>query len=303
MFSSLWKRILAGILIVLTIAGVYFREEIIFNARLMNVVRVGNAYYEEYPYLTKNIKYGPKSHQVLDVYRPADDKAYPVVLYIYGGGWNSGNKELYALVAQKLVPQGMIVVVPAYQLYPDATYPTMVEDVATAIAWTKQHIATYNGDPTRIIVGGQSAGAQLSAMALLDPAVQQLTMTAPALCGYFGISGVYDIAEQYAYEYANGRTAPIMTAVMGGVERFEETSPRVQSLTVFPQTLLIHGDADDTVDISMSQQYADALSAATVPVTFKPYPGRGHSELLFHALTEEPGRLITDVTTFANACP
>jgi acetyl esterase/lipase len=66
---------------------------------------------------------------------------------------------------------------------------------------------------------------------------------------------------------------------------------------------MIHGDADDTVDISMSQQYADALSAATVPVTFKPYPGRGHSELLFHALTEEPGRLITDVTTFANACP
>ena len=53
MFSSLWKRILAGILIVLTIAGVYFREEIIFNARLMNVVRVGNAYYEEYPYLTR----------------------------------------------------------------------------------------------------------------------------------------------------------------------------------------------------------------------------------------------------------
>jgi acetyl esterase/lipase len=98
-------------------------------------------------------------------------------------------------------------------------------------------------------------------------------------------------------------TAPVMTAVMGGVERFAKTSPRLQSLAVFPRTLLIHGDADDTVDISMSQQYADALAAATVPVTFNPYPGRGHSELLFHALTEDPGRLITDVTTFANQCP
>jgi len=303
MFSSVWKRILAGILLVITLSGVYFREEIIFNARLMNVVRVGTAYYEEYPYLTKNIGYGPKAHQLLDVYRPDDNEKHPVVVYIYGGSWNSGNKELYALVAQKLVPQGMIVVVPAYQLYPDATYPSMVEDVANAIAWTKQNIASYNGDPTRIIVGGQSAGAQLSAMALLDPAVQQLTTTEPALCGYFGISGVYDIADQYAFEYANGRTAPVMTAVMGGVEGFSATSPRQQPLAVFPRTLLIHGDADDTVDISMSQQYADALSAATVPVTFKPYPGRGHSELLFHALTEEPGRLITDVTTFANACP
>ena len=54
MFSSLWKRILAGCLLILTLAGVYFREEIVFNARLMNVVRVGRAYYEEYPYLTKN---------------------------------------------------------------------------------------------------------------------------------------------------------------------------------------------------------------------------------------------------------
>ena len=303
MFRSLWMRIVAGILLVLIVVGVYFREEVIFNVRLLNVARVGNAYYAEYPFLTKNIAYGTKAHQVLDVYRPDDDATHPVVVYIYGGGWNSGNKELYALVAQKLVPLGMIVVVPAYQLHPDATYPTMVDDVARAIAWTKQNIADYHGDPTRIIVGGQSAGAQLSAMALLDPAVSGLTTAAPPICGYYGISGVYDIAEQYAYEYDHGRTAPVMTAVMGGEAHFRETSPQLQMLASFPRTLLIHGDADETVDISMSQHFQEALTVAGVQATFHTYPGRGHSELLFHALTENPGQLITDVTAFANACP
>ena len=303
MLRTLRSRILLGFLTLLICAAGIYREEIVFNVRLMNVAQQGNAYYADYPFLTKNIAYGTKSHQLLDVYRPDDNEQHPVVIYIYGGGWNSGNKELYALVAQKLVPLGMVVVVPAYQLYPDATYPSMVSDVAAAIAWTRTHIADYQGDPARIIVGGQSAGAQLSAMALLDPATAPTLAGSPSLCGYFGISGVYDIGEQYAFEVAHERTAPVMTAVMGGPEKFERTSPRLQNLTGFPQTLLIHGDADDTVDIVMSQHFTDALTEALVPVTFNTYPGRGHSELLFHALTESPGRLITDVTTFANSCP
>ena len=96
---------------------------------------------------------------------------------------------------------------------------------------------------------------------------------------------------------------PVMTAVMGGEAHFRETSPQLQMLASFPRTLLIHGDADETVDISMSQHFQEALTVAGVQATFHTYPGRGHSELLFHALTENPGQLITDVTAFANACP
>jgi acetyl esterase/lipase len=303
MLRTLRSRVLLGFLIVLISAAGIFREEIVFNVRLMNVARQGNAYYADYPFLTKNIAYGTKPHQLLDVYRPDDNEQHPVVIYIHGGGWNSGNKELYALVAQKLVPLGMVVVVPAYQLYPDATYPSMVSDVAAAIAWTRSHIADYQGNPARIIVGGQSAGAQLSAMAFLDPATAPALAGSPSLCGYFGISGVYDIDEQYAFEVSHGRTAPVMTAVMGGPTNFESRSPGQQNLTGFPQTLIIHGDADDTVDIGMSERFVDALKTASVPVIFNSYPGRGHSELLFHALTESPGRLIADVTAFADACP
>lgn len=303
MLQTRRARIVWGFVILLLCVGVFYREEIVFNVRLMNVVRLGNAYYAEYPHLTKDIAYGAEPHQRLDVYRPADDKPHPVVVYIYGGSWNSGNKELYALVAQKLVPLGMVVVVPSYKLHPDATYPSMVADVAAAIDWTQKNISEYTGDPARIIVGGQSAGAQLSAMALLDPVTQPVVAGDPPLCGYFGISGVYDIQSQYQFELDNGRTAPVMTAVMGGVANFKKTSPRQQNLSGFPRTLLIHGDADDTVDASMSHDFVSALSAAVVPATLNIYPGRGHSELLFHALTENPGRLITDVTSFAQSCP
>jgi len=297
------KVIFSSIVIIALAFGVWSWDEIIYNVRLLNAYRLGQAYYENNPSIAKNVAYGRAPHQLLDVYQPETPGSYPVVIYIHGGGWNSGNKELYALVAQKLVPFDVVVVVPRYQLHPDATYPQMRDDVAAAVAWTINNIAQYNGDPQRIVLGGQSAGAHLSAMAVFDRSVlAAYNLTPAAICGYYGISGVYDINAQYQFEVSQGRTAPVMTAVMGGVDAFAATSPIAYVHADLPQVLLIHGDQDETVPLQMSQDFYRALNDVRASVSLQIYPGRGHSELLFYTLTQNPGQLITDVVGLTQTC-
>lgn len=297
------RMIFSSIAIIVVIAGIWAWDEIVYNVRLFNAYRVGQEYYENNPNIAKDVPYGSQAHQILDVYQPEIPGSYPVIVYIHGGGWNSGNKELYALVAQKLVPYDVVVVVPRYQLYPDATYPQMSDDVATALAWTVENIAQYNGDPQRIVFGGQSAGAHLSAMTVFDRDVlAKYTLTPSAICAYYGISGVYDINAQYQFERDNGRTAPVMTAVMGGEALFDATSPITMVHADIPRVLLVHGDQDETVPLKMSQDFYDALTTVGANVSLEVYSGRGHSELLFYTLTQNPGQLITDVVALARDC-
>ncbi|MEK7323704.1 MAG: alpha/beta hydrolase, partial [Chloroflexota bacterium] len=218
--------------VVVAAGAVYYlvnREEIDYNLRLLNAKRIGDKFYAEYQYITKNITYGSQPRQKLDVYQPdpassnRTDPGYPVLVYIYGGSWNSGNKELYAPVAQRLLPDsstslragGVIVVVPDYRIYPEGKYREQTDDVAAALSWVLENIRDYGGDPARVVLGGQSAGAHLSALALLDEQwLAKYGHSSAEVCGYYGISGVYDINAQMDFERSNGGTAPIMTAVM-----------------------------------------------------------------------------------------
>lgn len=297
------RVIVSGVAIIGLVASIWAWDDMVYNIRLLNAYRLGQQYYETHPAIAKDVAYGSQPHQLLDIYQPDTPGSYPVIVYIHGGGWNSGNKELYALVAQKLVPYDVVVVVPRYQLYPDATYPQMRDDVATALVWTVNNIANYSGDPSRIVFGGQSAGAHLSAMTVFDRSVLATYQLSPsAICAYYGISGVYDINAQYQFEIDNGRTAPVMTAVMGGTSAFAATSPISYVHADIPRILLIHGDQDETVPLQMSHAFARALSDAGAMPILNMYPGRGHSELLFYTLTQSPGQLIEDVIAIARDC-
>ncbi len=307
-----WLTLAGAALAAGTIYYLVNREEINYNLRLLNAKRIGDKFYADYQYIVKNIAYGSQPRQKLDVYQPdpassnRTDLGYPVLVYVYGGSWNSGDKELYAPVAQRLLPGGMIVVVPDYRIYPKGKYREQTDDVAAALAWVLENIRDYGGDPARVVLGGQSAGAHLAALAFLDE--QWLTKyghSSAEVCGYYGISGVYDINAQMDFERSNGGTAPIMTAVMEGPDNFTAASPAayVRSRASVPPILLIHGDADETVPISMSENFQTKLVSAGVTSEFLVYEGTGHSGLLFDALASDPARLVTDLSKFARECP
>ena len=90
------------------------------------------------------------------------------MVFIHGGNWNSGSKNIYWFIGRRLASQGVVAVVISYRLSPEVQVPAMADDCAAAVAWTSQHIADYGGDPARIYVMGHSAGGGLAALLATD---------------------------------------------------------------------------------------------------------------------------------------
>src|SRR5262245_55023488 len=114
----------------------------------------------------RDIPYADPAHklQTLDVYSPAGAKDLPVVFWIHGGGWQTGDKKDVQLKPQAFNDKGFVFVSTNYRLLPDVEMGTIVRDVAKAVRWVHDHIAEYGGDPKRLFVMGHSAGAQLAAL-------------------------------------------------------------------------------------------------------------------------------------------
>lgn len=100
--------------------------------------------------------------------RYEQDSLQPVLIFVYGGNWNSGRKEIYNIAARNFARHGATVVVPDYTKSPDATALEMTAQIAQAINWTEENIANYGGDPNRIFITGHSAGGHLAALATMD---------------------------------------------------------------------------------------------------------------------------------------
>ncbi|KAF9578894.1 hypothetical protein BGW38_005089, partial [Lunasporangiospora selenospora] len=98
----------------------------------------------------------------------------PVIVYVYGGSWDSGHKSMLMPMAQNLASQGYVVVVPDYTLYPKAKIEDMVRDVQDAVVWTTQNATRYGGDPGNIYLMGSGSGAHVASLAIMHDAVQQL---------------------------------------------------------------------------------------------------------------------------------
>jgi len=105
----------------------------------------------------------------LNVFTPRNTaKKLPVLIYVHGGYWNSGNKDIYGFFGRNFAKKDVVTVIPSYTLSPNANYETMTQQIAQVIQWTKDSIANYNGDPDQIFVTGHSAGGHLVALATLD---------------------------------------------------------------------------------------------------------------------------------------
>src|SRR5213078_4100416 len=118
----------------------------------------------------RKIPYADKAdeRQVLDVYSPPHAKNLPVVFWIHGGGWQTGDKTDVQIKPQAFMDKGFVFVSTNYRLLPSADMATIVRDVAKSIRWVHDHIAEYGGDPKRLLIMGHSAGAQLAALICTD---------------------------------------------------------------------------------------------------------------------------------------
>lgn len=122
--------------------------------------------------LTSDVPYIENGHKrhVLDIYAPeaSTSSRLPVVFWIHGGGWQAGDKSDVALKPQVMTERGFVFVSTNYRLLPEVTMEELTGDIAASLGWVHKHIAEYGGDPSRIVVGGHSAGAQLAALICID---------------------------------------------------------------------------------------------------------------------------------------
>ena len=120
--------------------------------------------------LLSNIPYADPAHerQVLDIYTPDDAKNLPVVFWIHGGGWQTGDKTSVQIKPRVFVERGFVFVSTNYRLLPQVEMGVLIRDVAKSLGWVHKNIAGHGGDPRRIFVMGHSAGAQLAALLCID---------------------------------------------------------------------------------------------------------------------------------------
>ena len=119
--------------------------------------------------VTRNVPYATAhERQVLDVYAPAGARNLPVVFWIHGGGWQTGNKELVALKPKAFMDAGFVFVSINHRLLPAVDMAAITSDVAAALGWVHKNIAKHGGDPARLLVMGHSSGGQLAALMCTD---------------------------------------------------------------------------------------------------------------------------------------
>ena len=122
----------------------------------------------------KDVVYGQSSNKEdlkLNIFVPnnSENKKLPVLLFVHGGNWNSGNKDQYGFFGRNFAKKDVITVIPAYTLSPKANVDQMTTEIAQAITWVQKNIGNYHGDEKNLFVTGHSAGAQLVASAVLNP--------------------------------------------------------------------------------------------------------------------------------------
>jgi arylformamidase len=117
-----------------------------------------------------DIPYAETKHklQTLDVFSSVGAKGLPVVVWIHGGGWVTGDKTDVAIKPKAFVEKGFVFVSVNYRMLPEVDMETITSDVAKSVRWVHDHISEYGGDPKRLLIMGHSAGAQLAALICTD---------------------------------------------------------------------------------------------------------------------------------------
>lgn len=231
----------------------------------------------------------PKKN-LLDLFVPTG-RDWPTLVYVHGGGWTSGDKglraggaDIYGNIGRFYAARGIGVAVISYRLQPAVAWPQQLADVARAVAWVHRNVASYGGDPERIVVAGHSAGGQFASRIALDPApLAALGVDARIVKGFVSVSGAgLDLTDAeswrlgqprdyYAKRFRNGDTTD-------GWMR--EASPARFIDAHSPPALVMWAEGDPRDLRRQGQVLATKLRAAGVPTTTVVVPGSSHTRII-----------------------
>lgn len=239
-----------------------------------------------------DIAYGELPAQRLDVYMPPAANARPVVIFLHGGGWDSGDKNQYRFIGATLAEQNWIGVTINYRLYPDVKFPAFVDDAALAVQYVRAHAREWGGDPQQIYLLAHSAGAHIAMTLALDPEfLQARGGDGSWLRGVIGLAGPYDFIP-FSYDY--------MYDLFGPEASYPRSQPVNFARADAPALLLLHGLADKSVLPRNTINLTAAMQRVGGHVQTKYYEGVGHTDII--AALSKPARgrapVLADMKAF-----
>jgi len=236
--------------------------------------------------VTRNIEYGKGGGRplLLDLYTPKKlPKPAPAILFIHGGAWKSGRKEVYHYYCVKFAERGYVTATVSYRLTGEAPFPAAVQDCKCAVRWMRANAKQNNVDPDRIAVAGGSAGGHLSLMIAYASDVPELEGKG----GHAGVSsrvqavvnlyGPTDLTTDFALKSGD------LKAFLGGKsfadarKQYELASPITHLTEDDPPTLILHGTIDEIVPIKQADLLATKLKSVGVPHVYDRLKGWPHT--------------------------
>ncbi len=224
---------------------------------------------------------GDDKHR-LDLYAPESAEGVPIVVFVHGGTWQSGDRDyyrvvtgLYGNVGHALAAEGIATAVPSYRLWPDASMDAMLDDVAAAIVWAHAHAREAGADPGKLFVAGHSAGGHLVTLLATKPGALAARGVDPTwIRGVVSLSGALDMERARKVTKDQGVIALWPTA-----EDARAASPlRYLSSSPLPFLLLIGGRDYP----GLRQDFRAARALRLHNVESAEVPNLHHSDMVLH---------------------
>ncbi|GCD95944.1 alpha/beta hydrolase [Embleya hyalina] len=243
---------------------------------------------------------GPDGRVPVRVYTPSPATPLPVLVFGHGGGWCVCDLDTHDALCREIAVRAEVLVVSVdYRLAPENPYPAGPADFYAAASWVAGHAAEIGGDPTRVAVGGDSAGANLATVACLAARDRGGPTFRCQLLAYPGLDAVSERAGWTEMAHApmvGAETARSMWAAYaaGHDPRDPYLSPlHASDLSGLPPAIVVAPGYDHGRDDFAA--YAVALTKAGVAVDFRPYPGMLHGFLSYFAAVPACSRALDEV--------
>ncbi|MCP5559556.1 MAG: alpha/beta hydrolase [Verrucomicrobiaceae bacterium] len=251
----------------------------------------------------RSLPYVENGHarHVLDIYAPANAKNLPVVFWIHGGGWQTGDKANVQEKPAWFTKKGFVFVSINHRLLPEVDMGTLVRDVAKAFGWMHRHIAEHGGDPQRVVVGGHSSGAQLATLICTDDRyLKEEGVAFSSLIGCVPVDGdTYDIPAIIEVAETRRRVHHEPPAKFGHREKFgNDPAKHIDFSAVthvakgksIPPFLIVHV-ADHPDNSAQARRLAAVLKESEIPVTV--FGGKETNHTKINALIGTEGDATT----------
>jgi acetyl esterase/lipase len=267
--------------------------------------------------VARDVAYEPPAtadgKQRLDVWAPPGAQDAPVVVFVHGGFWQSGDRQyfepftgLYGNLGVALGDHGIVTVLPSYRLFPAVdSVETMLDDVAAAVRFTHDHIAPLGGHPEHIVLAGHSAGGHLVLQLVTNEGALEKRGVDPAwIKGVVPISGIFDVVAASASATAEVRASlwePLFGTDPTRWSPLQQLSPAVARKT--PLLFLVGSDDYPRCLLDFDGARSRLADVMGTSAFFHTVAGNNHSAMVLEAasaadeVTPVLAAFVTRVTT------